>query len=148
MMHKLHNNEIQKELIELNSSLARANKPTYEKIPDGYFDNLYDRINNQANPAIVTIKRRLPLKWIASIAASVVIVLSFIWTINTNSISETDINDEIISYLKEDNLLYNGIIGDSDINIEDLNDRYLVEEDIEAYLIDHIDDLDIENIKN
>lgn len=144
--------DIQNELKELNSSLIKINKNKYFDPHEDYFEKMQQEVFSkiQKNSKNGFKKRHIYL-WVSGIAASIIIVLGFLYQNSQNQTIDI-VHTEAFEYLNQniENIDENTIINYLDETDIVLDQETLPNEnDIEKYFEEnpeHLDDIDIEKL--
>ncbi len=170
--------DIQEELREISPFLAGLERKDPFKAPKYYFDTLADKVLEQAQPQLVTIPPQYSTRpnlftqlgnaisdllrpRVAIAFASVTLVLAVgVWLVyqsnyKTKELAQTELsNEDIHQYIQEniadfdDELLLNNEKLAFDTEGGALHKTDMKDEDIEEYLINTIDEKDLEALDN
>ncbi len=150
MEHRHHDNDLYNELKSLQSTLLKTKKSFDEEIPANYFDELYSQIINKKDKDYPQISKHkvFALRYQLIAAASLALLFcSTLWMTNwSNNYVEATLDEEIISYLQTENSLDHMNLLELNIDMSNFDNSLLVQEEIEDYLLNHIDELDLEYI--
>lgn len=138
-------NNFDDSLLTVAKLKAKASAPGF-KIPDNYFETLEvalsEKISSEKKPKVITLFNKRNILYASSIAAAVVLLFNLTlfnneknsWnTLDIETVENYILDEELTSYdmatlLVEDNL-----------EIENFINHNFEEDNIESYLLDHID---------
>lgn len=139
-------NNLDDDLFTIAKLKNEVNKTGFSA-PNNYFNTLeasiFNKISKTQQPSkIISIFSKKNLVYVSSIAAAVILLFSLTLFNNQNTNWNTLDVDTVENYiLNEDLTSYDiaNLFADEDFNIENFVNHDFEEENIESYLIDHID---------